>query len=152
MFSLLQNEWWFCNNQDCGGADRVFGLEGQVLAQWWLQELRNDPIRKDVVRHLVRSDIPLTLFRVADPGLVQRVEELLISGQLHFHKKKREVHSGAEVQENNVPFPISNRQTRDASPPPPVLDPPSFPPDVDLSAQAAALVAAAAQGTPFCAE
>jgi hypothetical protein len=76
---------------------------------------------------------------------------LLISGRLHLHKKETEVH-GSGVQDQHVPFPLSDRQPRAASSPPPVIDPPSFSSKVNLSAQAAALVAAAASGVPFCLE
>jgi hypothetical protein len=49
-------------------------------------------------------------------------------------------------------FPLSERSSRAPSPapPPPVNDPPTF--NGDGTAQAAALVNAAADGTPFCAE
>jgi len=105
-----------------------------------------------MLRDLVRSDISLSLFCVSDAMLVRRVEQLLISGRLHLHKKEREVQSGSGNGESQPPFPLSQRQPREASAPPPVFDPPSFSPDVDLVAQAAALVAAAAQGIPFCPE
>ena len=38
-----------------------------------------------------------------------------------------------------MPFPISERQPRDTSPPPPVIEPPSFSSKANLSAQAATL-------------
>ena len=52
-------------------------------------------------------------------------------------------------------FPLSERTQRAASAPaapPPVNDPPTFSPNVDQSAQAAALVSAAADGKAFCPE
>jgi hypothetical protein len=47
---------------------------------------------------------------------------------------------------------ISQRRPRVSPPPttPTAPEPPTFPPDIDMSAQAATLIAAAAQGLPFC--
>jgi hypothetical protein len=151
-FPLHQHEWWFCQDPDCSSSDRVYGLQAQSLAHWWLQQLKDDPFRMQVLRDLVRSDISLSLFRVGDATLVSRMEQLLISGRLHFHKKEPEIQSGSRVQDKQVPFPLSDRQPRAVSPPPPVIDPPSFSSKANLSAQAAVLVAAAASGTPFCRE
>ena len=150
-FPLHQHEWWFCQKPNCSSSDRVYGLEAQSLVHLWLQELKDDPFRIRAFRDLVRSNISLPVARV-DATLVRRIEQMLILGQLHLHKKKREVQSGSGVQKKNVPFPLSERQPRDTSPPPPVIDPPSFSSQVNLSAQAAALVAAAGSGTPFCLE
>ena len=152
VFPLRQHEFWFCANPNCAGSDRVSGLEGQFLAHCWLQELKSDQLRKSVLRDLIRSDITLEFFRVSDATLVRRIEDLLISGRLHLHKKEREVQSGSGNQDQQVPFPLSQHQPREAYVPPPVIDAPSFSRDVDLAAQAATLVAAAAQGTPFCPE
>jgi len=152
VFPLRHHEYWFCEKQDCSSPDRASGLQGQFLIHCWLQELKSDPVRKRILGDLVRSEIPLALFCIGEATLVRRVEQLLISGQLHFHKKEREVQSGSGDLETQVPFPLSQRQPREASAAPPVFDPPSFSPDVDLAAQAATLVAAAAQGVPFCPE
>jgi len=152
VFPLRQNEFWFCEDPNCSSPDRVSGPQGQFLVHCWLQELKSDQVRKWVLRDLVRSDISLSLFRITDATLVRRVEDLLISGRLHLHKKEREVQSGSGDREKHVPFPLSQHQTREASAPPPVIDPPSFSRDVDLAAQAAALVAAAAAGAPLCLE
>jgi hypothetical protein len=152
VFPLLQHEWWFCQDPDCSSSDRVYGLQAQSLAHLWLQQLKDDSVRMHILRDLVRNNISLPLFRVGDDSLARRIEDLLISGRLHLHKEEREVHSGWGGQEKQVPFPLSDRQPRDTAPPPPVIDPPSFSSKVNLSAQAAVLVAAAASGTPFCLE
>jgi hypothetical protein len=150
-FPLQQHEWWFCQKSGCASSDRVYGLEAQSLAHLWLQELKDDPFRIHAFRDLVRSNISLPVVRV-DATLVRRIEEMLISGRLHLHRKEKEIQSGLGVQEKHVPFPISERQPRDTSPPPPVIEPPSFSSKANLSAQAATLLAAAASGTPFCLE
>jgi hypothetical protein len=150
-FPLHQHEWWFCQKPDCSSSDRAYGLEAQSLSHQWLQELKKDPFRVHAFHDLVRSDISLPLVRV-DAMLFKRIEEMLIWDRLHLHRRKREVKSGWGGQEKNVPFPLSERQPRDTAPPLPVIDPPSFSLNANLSAQAAALVAAAASGAPFCQE
>ncbi|HEY4767154.1 MAG TPA: hypothetical protein VIH75_26030 [Candidatus Sulfotelmatobacter sp.] len=151
-FPLHQHEWWFCQKPNCSSSDRVYGLEAQSLVHLWLQELKDDPFRIRAFRDLVRSNISLPVARV-DATLVRRIEQMLILGQLHLHKKKKEIQSGSGVQEKQAPpFPLSQQQPRGTSPPPPAIDPPSFSSDVDPSAQAATLVAAAASGAPFCPE
>jgi hypothetical protein len=150
-FPLHQHEWWFCQDPNCGSSDRVYGLQAQTLAHVWLQQLKDDPVRIHILRDMVRSDISLPVFRIGDATLVSRIEHLLSSGRLHLHKKEPEIH-GSGVQDQQVPFPLSDRQPRAASSPPPVIDPPTFSSKGNLSAQAAALVAAAASGVPFSLE
>jgi len=113
-------------------------------------ELRTDPVRAHALGDLVRSGISIPRFRPGDGSVVQRIEELLASGRVHLHQKPRIVHNGAPLDDSGPPFPLAQRQSRSASPAPAVSDPPSFPPDADLAAQAAALVAAASSGVPFC--
>jgi hypothetical protein len=88
--------------------------------------------------------------RVTDAAFGKLVENQLMSGRLHIHRKPIEVHVGWGQQDESAPFPLAERQPRVSSSPPPIVDPPSFSRDADLSAQAATLVAAAASGTPFC--
>jgi hypothetical protein len=103
-----------------------------------------------MIRDLLRKQVMIPPARVADGAFVQLVENLMMSGRLHIHRKQREVSAGSGQQEQSVAFPLADRQPRGSSAPPPIVDPPSFSPNADLSAQAAVLVAAAASGTPFC--
>lgn len=104
------------------------------------------------MQHLVRnqiSDVPLHL---PSDALARKLEQLLVSGRLHVHKKRKEVRAGSGGEDQNVAFPLANRQPRIASGPAPVADAPVFSSKLNMSAQAAALAAAAASGTPFCEE
>ena len=145
-----QPDWWFCLERDCDSSDRVYGLQAQFCLHAWLERLRGDPRGMCLIRDLLRKQVMIPPARVADGGFVKLVENLLMSGRLHIHRKQRAVYTGAEQQEQNVPFPLADRQPRGSSFPPPIVDLASFLPNADLSAQAAALVAAAASGTPFC--
>jgi hypothetical protein len=103
---------------------------------------------QDLARHNI-SNIPLHLPHNA---FVRKIEQLFIFGRLHVHKKRLEAAGGTGDEERSVPFPLQDRQPRVASGPAPIVDVPVFSPHMNMSAQAAALVAAAASGTPFCQE
>ncbi len=151
-FSLRPDEWSLCQDQDCTKADRASLLETRMWVHFWLQDLRNDTRKKHLLQDLVRHNVSAVSFHLSHDALVRRVEQLFISGQLHVHKKPTKVHSGSGPKEPSVAFPLANRQPRIASQPPPMMDAPVFAPNVNMAAQAAALVAAAASGAPFCQE
>jgi len=151
MFPVPEDDWRFCQDENCSAPDRVYGKQARFLARMWLEQLRADPFRIQLVRDLVRSEVPLSLFRAVDSTLAKRVEAMLISGQLHLHMTPMETQGGAG-EDDQEPSPAPSRPARNASPPAPVIDPPSFAHNANLSAQAAALAAAAASGTPFCLE
>jgi hypothetical protein len=72
---------------------------------------------------------------------------------VHVHKKHTEGGSGTGNEKPSPPpFPLADRQPRVASQPPPIVDMPVFSKDLNMSAQAAALIAAASSGAPFCQE
>lgn len=154
-FPLGRDEWWLCQQQNCTQADRASLLESQTWIYSWLQELRSE-LRTDLRRmcllqNLVR-DIRAATFDLHPDGIVRQIEALIIFGRLHVHQKRFEVRSGTGGDAPSAAFPLANRQPRIASQPPPMVDAPVFAPNIDMSAQAAALMAAAASGTPFCQE
>jgi len=155
-FPFGHDEWWLCQEQDCNQPDRASSGEAQVWIHWWLQELKanlsTDVRRTSLLHDLVRKNISSIPFDLPPTAFVRRVESLFISGQLHVHRKPRAVGSGSGVGETSVPFPLADRQPRIPSHPPPIVDMPVFSKDLNMSAQAAALVAAAASGGPFCQE
>lgn len=151
------DEWRLCQEQDCNQPDRASPDEAQVWIHWWLQELKSnlstDVRRMCLLHDLVRKNISSIPFDLPPAAFVRRVESLFISGQLHVHRERREGSgAGSGDQEPSVPFPLADRQPRIPSQPPPIVDTPIFARDFDMSAQAAALTAAAASGTPFCQE
>ena len=152
IFSLGQDEWWLCQDEDCRKADRASLVESRIWIHLWLQDLRIDTRKMSLLQDLVRSNVSAVPFHLSHDALVRRIEELFITGRLHVHRKQREVRSGSGDQEQDTPFPLANHQPRVASGPAPVVDAPVFSRDTNLSAQAAVLVAAAASGTPFCQE
>jgi len=153
LLPLGQDDWWICQKQDCAKADRVSPLEAQVWIQWLLAEVRTDRRKMSLLEaHLVRNKISTAPFHLPHGALVRQIEQLFIFGRLHVHKKRREIRSGAGGEQRNVPFPLAERQPRIASEPAPIVDAPVFAANLSSAAQAAALIAAAAGGTPFCQE
>jgi hypothetical protein len=151
-FPLGRDEWWLCEEQDCTEPDRASPLETQAWVRWRLQDLRTETGKMWLLQDLARHHIPNIPLHLPHDAFIRKIEQLFISGRLHVHKKRREGGSGKGNEKQDVPFPLADRQPRIASGPAPIVDLPVFSPHLNMSAQAAALVAAAASGTPFCQE
>jgi hypothetical protein len=156
LFPFGQDEWWLCQEQNCDEEDRASPLEARAWVHSWLQELKSglstDVRRMCLLHDLVRKHIRSVPFDLPPAALVRRIQSLFLSGQLHVHMKRREGGSGSGDEQPSPAFPLADRQPRVASQPPPMVDLPVFSKDLNMSAQAAALVAAASSGTPFCQE
>src|SRR5690349_21381184 len=151
-FPLERDEWWLCREQDCTEPDRASPLETQAWVRWRLQDLRTETGKMRLLQDLARHNISNIPFHLPHVAFIRKIEQLFIFGRLHVHKKRLEARGGTGVEERNVPFPLQGRQPRIASGPAPTVDMPVFSPDLNMSAQAAALIAAAASGAPFCQE
>jgi hypothetical protein len=152
VFRLGRDEWWLCQEQDCTEPDRASSLETQAWVRWRLQDLRTETGKMCLLQDLARHNISSIRIQLPHDAFIRKIEQLFVSGQLHLHKERMEAAGGAGFEERNVPFPLQDRQPRIASGPAPIVDLPVFSPHMNMSAQAAALVAAAASGTPFCQE
>jgi hypothetical protein len=90
---------------------------------------------------------------MTDEDVIEQCADLLVAGRLHVHAPPEPDTSTTLVAPppgKPVPFPLSERNRKSVSSKPPAHDPPTFPAGAKLNAQAAALIAAAAQGAPFC--
>jgi hypothetical protein len=152
VLAVRRDEWWLCQEQDCAEPDRASALETEAWIRWQLQNLRAETGKMRLLQDLARHDVFNIPQHLPHDAFVRKIEQLFMSGRLHVHKKQMEAAGGAGVEERNVPFPLQDRQPRIASGPAPIVDVPVFSPHMNMSAQAAALVAAAASGTPFCQE
>ena len=153
-FPLGKDEWWFCQEPNCSYVDRIHRLQGQLLAHLWLEQFKGDPLKMQMLRSLLQNERFLSHTRASDDALLRHIATLLISGRMHLHERRWEIRaiSGATQGDGELaPFPLADHRPKpEVLPPPPMIEAASFSPDVDLPAQAAALIAAAAQGTPFC--
>lgn len=111
-------------------------------------------LRSYVARY---CDDPET-FRVTQHYSLERLANLLYLRRIIVTYVEERAVAGSPTPVTAAPapaFPLSERSQRDASTssqPPPDTDAAMFDPDVDAAVQAAALVAAAADGKPFCPE
>ena len=130
------------------------GTRRSVLGRATIRQFKEDPLEMRILRDLVEGQFSLSLSRSSNDAVLHEIAELLLSGQLHLHEKKLPtLPAGVPKEQKFVAFPLSDRRPSSSSAPSsPAPDPPSFSANIDQSAQAGALVAAAAAGVPFCPE
>jgi hypothetical protein len=92
---------------------------------------------------------------MSDEAIIDQIVELLISSRLHVHalfEKAPPRGTSGEIASKAAPFPLAERTPRsEGYERAPIKEPPTFS-DIDAAAQADTLVAAAAEGKPFCPE
>jgi hypothetical protein len=132
-----------------------FGSKSDALS--WLQALRS--YRPELIlwtRSLLAERPPIHGFRLRDYATLDELARLLYAGSvvaISREKPRQPSIVPASKKEDFVPFPLSARKGPAPSTyRPPPSDPPTFSSNADLAAQAAALVAAAHDGKPFCPE
>lgn len=165
---LWLDHWKFCAKRDCDNRDRPWPWQEQILIRQWLQQSERDPLKLQAMRaFLQQGQSGIQLARMSDARIIEEVAGLLASGHLHLHgpnfgeaETSDEAETGGAgdlvrptVAAQEVPFPLTDRlPPPQAAPSESSSDPPTFSPDLDGAAQAAALSAAAAGGQPFCPE
>jgi hypothetical protein len=136
----------------------TFASQDEALK--WLKQLglhhpQTIPRCREYLRRF--SDDP-ECFRLTDHEAVDRMAALLYSRKVVIVVREQERGSGEPTPNTAAPpvaFPLSERTSRvssASSKPAPADDPPTFDPKLDAVVQAAALVAAADAGRPFCPE
>jgi hypothetical protein len=154
----------FCGSPDC--RERAFVSRDRFSVQQLLRGLnRNTHKLLEMRTVLLRQDMAASVWRISDDAIIERIAEMLLSGRLHIHDGRARTgsasdtpaqasSSNASVAQASAPFPLSESSPRvpPASPERQAiaLDLPTFPPNTDLAAQAATLIAAAQSGTPAC--
>ena len=146
--------WEFCRELGC--LDRDPGAMGaDRISAEWLQQFKQNPSKMAAMRSLLLDEHSAwQISSLSDDQVIEQVTGLISSAQLHIHAQPEDVvaSTGATPEPPVVPFPLSQRRRPEPeADPAPVKDPPTFS-DIDGSAQAAALTAAAADGKPFCPE
>jgi hypothetical protein len=125
----------------------------------WLKNLTSQRpemlirFRDYVIRFLSEPEA----FRVTDHQVLERMAGLLHSRRVVvISREDRAAGAAPTAAQTSAPaFPLSQRAQRETAPSTPAqqsADPSTFSPNTDQTAQAAALVAAAADGKPFCPE
>ena len=122
----------------------------------WLLQFELDETRKTAIRDLVSQERgPWAICRMTDEMVMDEVSKLLTDGLLHLHFQPIMTRGRVTRSRANAvaPFPLSERRSlRPSTSPQPPLEQPTFSDQMEPSAQASVLVAAAASGMPFCPE
>jgi len=125
----------------------------------WLKhmELREPNLLLRLRKYVIRDWADPETFRSTDHAALQRIADLLYIRRMTVVCREQRTSSGDPSGSSvSAPpaFPLAERQQRTASDPAPrtTTEAATFGANSDAAAQAAALVAAATNGTPFCEE
>jgi hypothetical protein len=145
---LGTHAWKLCAQPDCR-EERAPEATDRLRARVWLLGFKSDPLKIGGLRVMLRRELGRDVSRMSNDDVVDSIAELLARGTLHVHAevvKRLPVMSKAK--------PPAPAMAPPPKPPPspklPSIDAPTFPANVNLLSQAATLVAAAADGAPFC--
>jgi len=121
----------------------------------WLRGFKSDSHRMRSLRALLARETSRDVSRTSADGVVDGIVELLSRGRLHLHAEVVKAPPSAEAAPPKPPPALFAAPPRMPPRPslslrPPSFDPPLFPANINLLSQASALVAAAADGAPFC--
>jgi hypothetical protein len=157
MIWLGFGRWRVFRRGECSDC-KPLNLRDKPLARQWLQQFRNDNSSMASLRGLlIENSDTWPIGGMKEEAVIDQIANELSCGTLQVCPET--LHQGSSRSEASAtpepaPFPLSERRLRASTVPanPPMSEPPTFSSDVDLAAQAATLVAAAAEGKPFCPE
>jgi hypothetical protein len=151
MFKPPRGSWQIVPFATCADADGVIDVLDQSVVETFLRQYKPDLAMMSHMRDVLTLTDPVSLF--SDDEVVRTVAWRLAARQLRFRRFFWRPRVEAPAQE--TPQPPSEDPTGGAGLTAPAgeePDPNTFGGDHDGQAQAAALRAAAADGTPFCEE
>lgn len=139
--------WWY----ECGGeVETDFG--DRASATEWLRQFKPDAVRMSVLRSLAAEGGYSQLHHMGDNGVIRFIADLIFDGRLRVYQRPLATYVGPTGAEAQQPKPApAVEPARVATPKPQAVESPTFVP-LDAVAQVAVLLAAAAQGVPFCEE
>jgi hypothetical protein len=145
--------WEICSRLE-PGDEEVKSLRDAFAALQWLTGFHRDAFKMRGLRTLIAQEgFGGNVSRMSDDAVTSLVAAQLSSGLLHVRvRRERKLQPQSYSPPKKAEQPMVAAPSRPAPPMPKAvaIDPPTFDPDVDLAAQSGALVAAAAQGAPFC--
>jgi hypothetical protein len=159
----LPDDWWLCRNPGCVARMEKFpGQRDETLVLQWLRGLRPDLSKMLEMRSLLAGEFGSTgLIRMSDHVVLTQIARLLIAGEIHIHRAndppeqpqvRPEAGGAKPAKSDRLSRPPRKQFVPDAPFREPPADLPTFLSDIDLPVQAAALMAAASSGKPFCPE
>ncbi len=156
MLSADSRKWTICNKPECRYRNVVDSLRTRFSASRWLWQFRNDSEKLTSMRSAISQRPTVPGARLSDQEFLDKLADLLATGNLHVHAPEEEDSGGGGSQtaavDERPPFPLSERKPRipPRSSREAVDDPPTLPADCDLAMQGATLTTAADRGAAFC--
>jgi hypothetical protein len=143
-FLPIPNERWrVCRDIDVENGHVCVGL--------WLQRVKTDRLKMLAIRGVLGQGLlPWPLAQLTDDEVLRLMTNLLESGRIHLHAPPAAPLVDVAWDQDKAADDDSYAPARTSTYSPPTSAPSTFGPDADGAAQAAALIAAAASGTPFC--
>jgi len=143
--------WKLCVGSGRDDADRLAFRGDRFGARMWLSPAKSDAMKMRVMRTALARETPRDVSRMSNDAILDAIADLLARGRLYVHADAPRTVSAAVAAPEPAPVavPRASRRSPATSSAAPILAP-TFPPGVNLSQQAAVLVAAATEGAPFC--
>jgi hypothetical protein len=140
--------WKLCAQPNCR-EERASDATDPLRARIWLLGFKSDPLKIAGLRLMLRRELGRDASRMSNDDVVDSIAALLARGTVHVHVELVERLPVMAVVKPEAP-PMA--PPRPPAPPVklPAIDAPTFPANVNLLSQATTLVAAAAEGAPFC--
>lgn len=155
------DEGAFCEWHECQGCEPRFGVDGREAALDWLRGFLVDDTQVATLRAAAHQTGILTdLAGQTSQQVADRLAWLIGSGRLRVCARDaridesavQEIQGGTDTRPKSgfePILPVRSPGHGRAAPPPPAVDDGTFS-DIDAAAMMQALLAAAADGSPFC--
>jgi len=140
--------WKLCSQPNCR-EERASDATDPLRARIWLLGFKSDPLKIAGLRLILRRELGRDVSRMSNDDVVDSIAALLARGTIHVHAEPIERLPVMAVVKP-APPPMAAPSARAPSPKLSAIDAPTFPANVNLLSQATTLVAAAAEGAPFC--
>jgi len=141
-------DWKLCALTNCR-EEHASDATDPLRARIWLLGFKSDPLKIAGLRLLLRRELGRDVSRMSNDDVVDSIVALLARGTVHVHAAAVERLPVTAVVKP-APPPMAAPRAPAPSTRPPAIDAPTFPANVNLLSQASTLVAAAAEGAPFC--
>lgn len=155
---LFDSNWRFCLKLSCSDPARLEEEPAGLCGAAFISISKGDWQKRRELRQLLAGQYYWSVCRMPDEELFQFALQLLASGRLHIHAKLQPrtgayaISSGRSTSKAAAPVKTPKSSTSSSVSGSLDNEPSTFNRNLDGASQAAALIAAAQSGTPFCAE
>ena len=140
--------WKLCAQPNCR-EERASDATDPLRIRVWLLGFKSDPLKIAGLRLILRRELGRDVSRMSNDDVVDSIVALIARGTVHVHAEPVEWLPVMSVVKP-APPPTASAKPPAPSAKLPAINAPTFPANVNLLSQATTLVAAAAEGAPFC--